>query len=367
MMNDKIVSLTNAVVSHNQHQLEHFLSIINEFKQLESQNATKGVNLEARVKELEEKEFAFEQQKMLTEEKLRRGEEEFQMRQKQWDQISEKLHRSTTRIGGRNQKVKLNIGGMLFMTTVDTLRNEPDTYFSCLLSEHFDTSPDEDGEIFVDRDPTFFRFILNHLRGADVSKDIESLKENEKAAIAQEVDYYQIASMFHFFKTKFGFDRTSVEDGVVFDGFRATASQPTNTLFINCESRKRMTFEVTLFPNGSKDSFIGIGFASKQKCVNARWSMSTPDSFIITVYTLNSIPVNSYVGSGRSNLLPGIMSQKFKSGDKVRATYDSENHLLTFVTPYGGYQAICNCTGALTPMIVLGRIGDAVEIVSTEE
>jgi hypothetical protein len=129
-------------------------------------------------------------------------EKELNERQSQLDVITDKLN-STTTIGGKNQKIKLSIGGTLFVTSLDTLTTEKDTYFSALLSEHFNTQPDEDGEIFIDRDPTHFRLILNHLRSVDISKEIEALNEREMTALEHEVDFYQISSMFHWFPDRF--------------------------------------------------------------------------------------------------------------------------------------------------------------------
>ena len=58
--------------------------------------------------------------------------------------------------------VRLNVGGTLFTTSRSTL-TKIDSFFTGLLHAH-DTS--SDGSIFVDRDPTHFRHVLNYLRGA---------------------------------------------------------------------------------------------------------------------------------------------------------------------------------------------------------
>lgn len=57
-----------------------------------------------------------------------------------------------------SRRVHLNVGGTVFETTATTL--EACDFFATLLKR---TSPDA---LFVDRDPTHFRHILNFLRGA---------------------------------------------------------------------------------------------------------------------------------------------------------------------------------------------------------
>ena len=60
--------------------------------------------------------------------------------------------------------VKLNVGGQHFVTSVQTLRKDPNSMLAAMFSEKFDTKPSEDGSFFIDRDGTHFRFILNYLR-----------------------------------------------------------------------------------------------------------------------------------------------------------------------------------------------------------
>ncbi|GMT10437.1 hypothetical protein PFISCL1PPCAC_1734, partial [Pristionchus fissidentatus] len=60
--------------------------------------------------------------------------------------------------------VCLNIGGVRFATSRQTLSWIPDTFFTSLLSGRVPTVRDETGAIFIDRDPDVFRVILNYLR-----------------------------------------------------------------------------------------------------------------------------------------------------------------------------------------------------------
>ena len=65
--------------------------------------------------------------------------------------------------------VKLNVGGQHFTTSVQTLKKDPNSMLAAMFSGKFEMKPSEDGSFFIDRDGTYFRFILNYLRnGTDI-------------------------------------------------------------------------------------------------------------------------------------------------------------------------------------------------------
>jgi hypothetical protein len=67
-----------------------------------------------------------------------------------------------------NQRyVKLNIGGRLFSTSIDTLTKQ-DNMLRAMFSGRIDVSTDSDGYIVIDRCGRHFEFILNYLRDEDV-------------------------------------------------------------------------------------------------------------------------------------------------------------------------------------------------------
>ena len=87
-------------------------------------------------------------------------------------------------------KVNLNVGGQHFTTTAQTLTKDPDSMLiGAMFSGRFPMKPSEDGTFFIDRDRTYFRYILNYLRdgklslpeGATVIEEIEA-----------EAEFYQI-------------------------------------------------------------------------------------------------------------------------------------------------------------------------------
>ena len=54
--------------------------------------------------------------------------------------------------------IKLNVGGKMHQTTLDTLRKDPDSMLCAMFSGRFELKPDEqDGSYFIDRDGKLFR------------------------------------------------------------------------------------------------------------------------------------------------------------------------------------------------------------------
>ena len=81
--------------------------------------------------------------------------------------------------------VYLNVGGVVHATTRGVLQ-ESNTYLTGLLAQH-PTSH----EIFVDRDPAHFRYVLNWIRGSRVlPSDAHDLAELEV-----EADFYAMDDM----------------------------------------------------------------------------------------------------------------------------------------------------------------------------
>jgi len=93
-----------------------------------------------------------------------------------------------------NSVVTLNIGGTCFSTTKATLTSSQN-YFTGLFSGGFRQLLDSSGHMFIDRDPTNFRYILNQLRDGSVclpdspSVLMEILREAEFFAVQPLVEH----------------------------------------------------------------------------------------------------------------------------------------------------------------------------------
>jgi len=61
-------------------------------------------------------------------------------------------------------RIKLNVGGHHYTTTLTTLRSYPDSMLAAMFSGRFSLKLDEDGEYFIDRNGKVFEIILDWLR-----------------------------------------------------------------------------------------------------------------------------------------------------------------------------------------------------------
>ncbi|KAL4717945.1 hypothetical protein ACJJTC_001363 [Scirpophaga incertulas] len=86
--------------------------------------------------------------------------------------------------------VNLNVGGTKFSTSWHTLTWVPDTFFTALLSGRIPTVRDENGSIFIDRDPQLFGLILNFLRTRDIDLNNVNIR-----ALRHECDYFGITPL----------------------------------------------------------------------------------------------------------------------------------------------------------------------------
>lgn len=101
-----------------------------------------------------------------------------------------------------DSKVHLNIGGHLYMTSVDTLSQDPESLLAIMFSGKKGLKREPDGSYFFDRDGTHFRHILNYLRDGPMA--LEALPEDGKILheLLIESEYYKITVMSELIKEK---------------------------------------------------------------------------------------------------------------------------------------------------------------------
>ena len=83
--------------------------------------------------------------------------------------------------------VVLNVGGLCFTTYRSTLLSKDSSFFKGLI----DSSPPHCQEFFVDRDPTYFRFVLNWLRGVRYLPDDDDILQE----LLWEADYFNLPDL----------------------------------------------------------------------------------------------------------------------------------------------------------------------------
>jgi hypothetical protein len=102
-----------------------------------------------------------------------------------------------THVAMMDEIVQLNVGGTYFTTTRATLCSEAGSMLAAKFSEENNFAPplkDENGHVFLDRNPTYFAFLLDYLRLGcrlpQAPKDTDMLE-----AIKAEADYFGLGGL----------------------------------------------------------------------------------------------------------------------------------------------------------------------------
>jgi len=95
--------------------------------------------------------------------------------------------------------IYLNVGGIKYSTTRNTLCKYPQSMLGVMFSQDMDEEPaqlDKDGYYFIDRNGEIFEYILQFLRSADISLPTD---EKEYNLLKCEVNFYQIEPLTQMF------------------------------------------------------------------------------------------------------------------------------------------------------------------------
>jgi len=95
--------------------------------------------------------------------------------------------------------VTLNVGGVLYTTTLGTLCAEPGSMLAAMFSGRHTIVTDKDGNPFLDRDGQSFKHILNYLRTGIVPANLSMYEQD---MLQQDADYYAIESLARKMKEK---------------------------------------------------------------------------------------------------------------------------------------------------------------------
>ncbi|CAO3633587.1 unnamed protein product [Mucor hiemalis] len=91
----------------------------------------------------------------------------------------------------QSEKVRLNVGGNMFETSLSTLRRDTNSLLATMFSGRHPILAESDGSYFIDRDPSHFRLILNYLRDLRIPPTIlQDVKIRQE--LLQEAKYYCI-------------------------------------------------------------------------------------------------------------------------------------------------------------------------------
>jgi len=106
----------------------------------------------------------------------------------------------------RDEWVRLNVGGTVFMTTKSTLSKDPKS-FLCRICQDQESSDgvqqlgsdkDETGAYLIDRDPQYFGPVLNYLRHGKLVMDKNIVEEG----VLEEAEFYNITDLIKLLKER---------------------------------------------------------------------------------------------------------------------------------------------------------------------
>lgn len=184
--------------------LEEYVSgKIDEINTLHKENNEQKEELEKLKAELEEKAKKISKQERDLrdkQKKLSKEQEAFKRDMKkekeevcrQWQQLRDEVTRMEEMHKIQKGRIKLDVGGHIFTTSLLTLSREQDSMLAAMFGGRHEIIKEDDGCVFIDRDGTHFRYVLNYLRdgGATMEtlpRDRQLLKELKK-----EATYYQL-------------------------------------------------------------------------------------------------------------------------------------------------------------------------------
>jgi len=145
--------------------------------------------------------------------------------------------------------VNLNIGGKQFTTSVQTLKSCTGSYFDVLLSGKWEVKD----TIFVDRNPSVFKFVLDFLRGEKVPVDL--LTPLQCLQLEKDAEFYQLPTLKDLF-AKNTFSTTHKSPSVIYsEGNSVVELQSTGHAFVlgvrNIrEGVHKFRFHILLLPAG---------------------------------------------------------------------------------------------------------------------
>jgi hypothetical protein len=100
------------------------------------------------------------------------------------------MEQSTAAIA--SSKIKLDVGGWKYTTSLATLSSEPQSMLAAMFSGRHELSVDSEGYHFIDRNGQYFGIILDWLRTKNLSS---SMGADVIEILKREADFYQLTKL----------------------------------------------------------------------------------------------------------------------------------------------------------------------------
>jgi DNA repair exonuclease SbcCD ATPase subunit len=177
-------------------RVEKFLSLYSQLQSEQLSMQEQKQSLEVQKKELEQRDGELAAlQKRLEEDRsklLRECKKEREEIARKWQELKDEITRMEEMHTIQKGRIRLDVGGNVFTTSRLTLTRDADSMLAAMFSGRHHVAEEEDGTVFIDRDGTHFRYILNYLRDGGINhdglpRDRQVLKELRNEAI-----YFQL-------------------------------------------------------------------------------------------------------------------------------------------------------------------------------
>ncbi|KAI8081776.1 BTB/POZ protein [Halteromyces radiatus] len=171
--------------------------MLNESYQATKRNIYKEIN--TTLGDLQQLESRFEASKLQFHGRIEKEYEEWSyqldLQRRKLEQRKRTLNDTEPRdITAFQNKIKLNVGGVIFETSLATLKREESSLLATMFSGKHVLKLDAEGSYFIDRDPTHFRLVLNYLRDLRISPAV--IQDNTVCQeLLHEAQYYRIEGL----------------------------------------------------------------------------------------------------------------------------------------------------------------------------
>ncbi|GFR57677.1 BTB/POZ domain-containing protein KCTD10 [Elysia marginata] len=175
---------------------EKFLSLYSQLQseQLSLQQQHDALEEQKQQLELRDSELA-QLQAGLEEEKgrlLRQCKTEREEIARKWQELKDEIQRMEEMHTMQKGRIRLDVGGNVFTTSRLTLTRDADSMLAAMFSGRHQVLQEEDGTVFIDRDGTHFRYILNYLRDGGVNQDGLPRDRQVLKELRNEAIYFQL-------------------------------------------------------------------------------------------------------------------------------------------------------------------------------
>lgn len=223
----------------------------------------------------------------------------------------------------RPQKIeKFNIGGQHIVVPLTNLKFSEGSFFEALLRGELPVQRDENGCIFIDRDPEVFKIIMNYLRGYAT---IPNLTLSLAHKILCDAEYYQLDSLaetmrYHVFGTSPSLPHQFTAPGAGINVERNRFKTIYNVSPLGdrllLSGRHSVTFEI------KKAEYVGLGVISDECTVfDAEFHRVRN----CCVYYMTGIIYTNFPNHKKEE-----STEKFGSGDFVTIVIDMCNHVVEY-------------------------------------